>query len=154
MVNAKIKGLIIQFSKFVVVGFINTAIDFAFLNLLSFWTGVYSGAGLILINSISFAVAVINSYFMNKYWVFGTRDKIETVEVSKFLSVSIVGLGINTAIVYGITTFVGVPLPQITPALWENIAKIFATGGALVWNFIGYRVFVFKKQVSVENVRN
>lgn len=138
-------ALVSQFSRFVAVGLINTAIDFAVLNILSFTTGIHSGTGLIVINSISFLTAVTNSYFMNKYWTFGVRDGIRTAEASKFLSVSLVGLVINSGIVYGISTFIMSPLPQIGPALWENFAKVVATGVSLIWNFIGYKLFVFKK---------
>ncbi len=138
-------ALISQFSRFVAVGLVNTAIDFAVLNILSLTTGIYAGTGLIVLNSIAFLAAVTNSYFMNKYWTFGVRDGAQTAEVSKFLSVSLVGLVINSGIVYGITTFLVLPLPQITPALWENFAKAVATGVSLIWNFIGYKLFVFKK---------
>jgi len=138
-------ALISQFSRFIAVGLVNTAIDFAVLNLLSWTTGIYSGSGIILLNSVAFTAAVVNSYFMNKYWTFGVRDGVKTSEVSKFLGVSLVGLGINTSLVYGITTLIVLPLPQVGPALWENFAKAVATGASLIWNFIGYKLFVFKK---------
>lgn len=138
-------ALISQLSRFVAVGLVNTAIDFGILNLLSFTTGVYSGGGLIALNSIAFLVAVANSYFMNKYWTFGAQDGAKTVEVYKFLSISLIGLGINSSFVYGITTFIAPPLPQIGPAIWENLAKAVATGVSLIWNFTGYKFFVFKR---------
>jgi len=138
--------IVSQFSRFVVVGFMNTAIDFTVLNILSFVTGIYAGAWLIVLNSTAFLAATTNSYFMNKYWTFGVRDGAQTSEVSKFLSVSLVGLVINSSIVYGITTFLVSPLPQITLVLWENLAKATATGISLFWNFIGYKFLVFNKQ--------
>jgi len=137
--------LVAQFSKFVIVGLLNTAIDFGVLNLLSFLTGVYSGAALIALNSVAFLAAVTNSYFLNKYWTFAAKDGARTTEISKFLIISFIGLGINNAIVYGVTTFMALPLGRIGPALWENLAKMAATGISLIWNFIGYKFFVFKK---------
>lgn len=149
MVNPKTKELIIQFSKFVLVGVVNTGIDFIILNLLIRITGITTGIGIVVLNSISFTAAVVNSYFMNKYWTFGIKgETTKTVEASKFLLVSLIGLGINNGIVYGITDFISPLFSQIGPVFWVNIAKIVATGVALIWNFIGYKVFVFKKPVT------
>jgi putative flippase GtrA len=139
----KYNQLFHQLLKFVVVGVINTAIDFAVLNILSAITGIYSGAGIIWINSLAFAVAVINSYFMNKYWTFATKGSVGAGEASSFLLVSLVGLSINSGLVFGITTHIR-PILGLSAALWENIAKLFATGASMVWNFIGYKLFVFK----------
>jgi putative flippase GtrA len=140
--------IIKQISKFVVVGFINTGIDFAVLNALMFSTKIYSGKWLILFNSISFTAAVINSYFLNKYWTFKSKDSKEskTKEFSQFLIISIIGISINDAIVYGLATFTS-PLFGLPKELWTNIAKIFATLASMTWNFIGYKFVVFKKPV-------
>ncbi len=134
-----------QFSKFVLIGGINTVIDFAVLNIEIKLTGITSGSGLFVLNTISFFVAVINSYFMNKYWTFHdiTRKREET-KFAQFIAVSVVGSGINSSIVAGITTFVA-PMFGVSPVLWANIAKLLATGISLVWNFVGYKLFVFKK---------
>jgi putative flippase GtrA len=141
--------IIKQISKFVVVGFINTGIDFAVLNALMFSTKIYSGKWLILFNSISFTAAVINSYFLNKYWTFKSKDSKEskTKEFSQFLIISIIGISINDAIVYGLATFTS-PLFGLPKELWTNIAKIFATLASMTWNFIGYKFVVFKKPAS------
>lgn len=141
----RLKRVAKQFSTFAVIGGINTCIDFAVFNLEIHITGITSGSGLFVLNTISFLVAVINSYFMNKYWTFHdvTRQKEETKFV-QFIAVSLVGSGINSSIVASITTFVH-PIFGLTPLLWANIAKIFAIGISLIWNFIGYKLFVFKK---------
>lgn len=134
-----------QFSVFVVIGGINTAIDFAVLNIAIYMSGITSGFGLFILNTISFLVAVINSYFMNKYWTFQdvTRNQEET-KFAQFIGVSLVGSGINSSIVAGITSFIA-PVFGISPVLWANVAKLFATGISLIWNFVGYKLFVFKK---------
>ncbi|GBE16260.1 GtrA-like protein [bacterium BMS3Abin15] len=140
-----IKKLIKQFSKFVVVGVINTAIDFLVLNLEMVLTGITSGPYIFLFNSISFSVATVNSYFMNKHWTFQDQEKShEAVKFSQFLAVSVVGISINGGVVYFITTFIE-PFFGMDPLLWANIAKIVATGLSLIWNFIGYKLWVFKK---------
>ncbi len=139
-------AFIAQFSRFIVVGLINTAIDFGVLNLLIFITGIEMGIGVAVLNSIAFTAAVVNSYFMNKYWTFGVKgETVKTTEASKFLIVSLIGLGINSGIVYGVANFVTPPFSKIGPVSWINLAKVVATGMSLIWNFIGYKFLVFKR---------
>jgi putative flippase GtrA len=138
-----IKNLILQFSKFAVVGFVNTALDFGVLNVLIFATGVRGGAYLILLNSISFSIATANSYFWNKYWTFKKKDSVKVVEIGQFLTVSLIGLAINSGIVYLISTHIS-PMFGFSPGLWVNLAKVAATGASLIWNFVGYKFLVFK----------
>lgn len=148
MANASIlekNRTFLQFGKFVIIGFINTAIDFAVLNMLMYLTNIYKGQEIIIFNAISFTVAVTNSYIMNKYWTFGDKNREGTAkQFIEFLAVSIVGIILNTAIVYGVTTLVQ-PMFGMGIKLWANFAKAMATAVVLGWNFIGYKFFVFKK---------
>lgn len=137
-----------QFSKFVAVGLLNTGIDFAILNVLTLLTGITSGAGLVLLNTFSFTAATTNSYFLNKNWTF--RDTARNAEEKKFLqfiAISLVGAVINGGTVFLITTYARPAFDSLGlgDQLWVNIAKVFATGVSLVWNFLGYKFFVFKK---------
>jgi putative flippase GtrA len=145
--SEKYNQLFRQLLKFGVVGAINTGIDFAVLNVLSALTGIRSGTGIIWLNSAAFTVAVANSYFMNKYWTFAARGAVRAGEASSFLLVSLVGLGINGGIVFWITTYIN-PLFGFGIALWENVAKLIATGVSLVWNFIGYKLLVFRQRIN------
>lgn len=132
-----------QFSKFGAVGSLGAALDFGILNLLSLATKIYSGPYIILFNSISVLVAIVNVYLWNKYWVFQSGGAIGAGELSKFIAVYAIGFSTNVAIVYFITTFARIP-SGISPAIWENIAKLTAVGIVLIWNFIGLKFFVFK----------
>ncbi|MFH1551988.1 MAG: GtrA family protein [bacterium] len=146
----KYKGTIKQFSRFVVIGFMNTGIDFAILNLLMWWTGIYSGKGIILINIVSFLVAVTNSYFWNKLWVFKANkvkldDRIKVInQFLRFAIVTLIGLAINTSIIFIITTFIP-PFFGLSKEIWANLAKAGATSISLLWNFTGYKFIIFKK---------
>ncbi|MFZ2226323.1 MAG: GtrA family protein [Candidatus Moraniibacteriota bacterium] len=134
-----------QIVKFVIVGGINTGIDFLVLNIEMALTGITSGLGMLVLNTISFSVATTNSFFMNKRWTFEDKGASqEGVKFSQFLLVSIIGIIINTGVVYLITSFT-TPLFGLSPQLWANVAKLLATGISLVWNFIGYKFFVFKR---------
>ncbi len=144
MSNAK-KTTQKQFSRFVVVGFINTAIDFFVLNVLSFLTGIEKGAGAAVLSSISFLVANLNSYILNKQWTFKEHNaKNVSKQFTKFFTVSIMGAVINFVIVGILTTYVQSPF-EMDGRLWLNISKAAAIGVVLFWNFFGYKFFVFKK---------
>ncbi|TXH00934.1 MAG: GtrA family protein [Candidatus Moraniibacteriota bacterium] len=141
--------LVKQFSKFIIVGGINTGIDFSVLNVLIFFTFFTFGLQLFVLNCISFSVAVVNSYFMNKRWTFkeaaaGLASKDSSVQFSQFFVVSLIGITINGLILTGITTYITAPF-GLSEQLWANFAKLVATGASLVWNFVGYKLFVFKK---------
>lgn len=144
-VENKLSPIVGQFLRFAVIGGINTAIDFAILNLLSWITGYYSGNGIIPLNIISFTVAVVNSYYLNKKWAFKDQTGGEQgKKFTLFLLVSVIGAGINTATVRIVSTNID-PMFGLSQELWLNVAKIVATGLSLVWNFVGYKLFVFKK---------
>jgi putative flippase GtrA len=137
--------IIMQLIKFAMVGFANTAVDFGILNLLMAMTGIYSGKNIFFLNSISFIVAVIHSFFWNKFWTFKVKKTEATKEFLQFLIVSIIGLLINGGIVYMITTWLQ-PMFGMSEVSWANAGKIAATAISLVWNFIGYKFIVFKKK--------
>jgi len=133
-----------QIFKFGVIGVFNTALDFGVLNLLMYLTGSYGGSGIIPLNIISFSVAVTNSYFWNKFWTFKDKTNTSSKEFGQFVLVSVVGVALNTAMVFAITTFVP-PVGGLGKEIWANLAKVAATGLSLVWNFIGYKFIVFRR---------
>lgn len=136
---------IMQFGKFFVVGILNTLLDFAVFNFLMWMTQTYKGSTLVIFSTISFTVAVTNSYFLNKYWTFSDKSKEQAPQqFIKFISISVVGLILNNSIIYSIATFIN-PMFGLSPVLWANFAKVVATGVVLAWNFAGYKFFVFKK---------
>lgn len=135
-----------QFSKFIIVGGINTGIDVVILRILVGVTGITGGIGIVVLNAVSFSVAVVNSYFMNKLWTFEdkTQSEKEPFKFSQFFAVSLIGISINSGVVYVITTFTQ-PMFGLSAENWVVVAKLLATGFSLVWNFVGYKLFVFKK---------
>ncbi|MEO8065259.1 MAG: GtrA family protein [Candidatus Doudnabacteria bacterium] len=133
-----------QLWRFVIIGIINTAIDYGILLILSAITGITGGAKIIPLNIISFSVATTNSYFLNRRWAFADQSGEQGKKFSLFLIVSIIGVTINTSIVTFITSHVS-PMFGLPPRAWLIAAKLVATGVSLIWNFIGYKVIVFKK---------
>ncbi len=134
-----------QFLKFATVGVSNTLVDIGVLNLLMYLSGVYQGTSIIVFNIISVSLAIINSYIWNKYWTFGSKEKDnQAQEFGTFVAVSLGGALINTFVVYSLTTFLD-PAFGLGKELWANAAKVLAIGLAWLWNFNGYKFFVFKK---------
>jgi len=132
-----------QMAKFIVVGGLNTFLDFAILNLLIAATGITAGGEFSLFKALSISVAIINSYLWNKHWTFETKGggKGEFIE---FLIVSLVGLGINVGSASILVNYV-TPFFGLGPVNWANLSALIATFLGLVWSFLGYKLFVFKK---------
>ncbi|PKL72188.1 hypothetical protein CVV26_02660 [Candidatus Kuenenbacteria bacterium HGW-Kuenenbacteria-1] len=133
--------MIKQFLKFSIVGIINTGLDLVFFNFLILATGIYKGGWLGVLNFIAFSLATVNSYFLNKFWVF---KKKELSSFSNFFLISLISCVINTSIVYSVATFVS-PFFGVSQLLWINIAKLLAIFISLFCNFFGYKFWVFKK---------
>ena len=133
-----------QFLKFAFAGAINTAIDFGVLNLLIAIFGLgQNNVHYMYFKVISFIVAVTNSYFMNKLWVFKSNNSEQKVEVAKFLGVSLVGLILNTG-VSSLVFKIGPTFYPFSLHAWANIGALVGTLVVLIANFFGYKLLVFK----------
>lgn len=83
----------LRFGKFLLVGALNTLIDFGLMNLLSGWLGM----PLVLAQALSFILAVINSYILNRLWVYPeTHAKSLAGQFSKFAIINAAGLALRT----------------------------------------------------------
>src|SRR3989344_6186219 len=140
------KEFFAPFSRFVILGFLNTGIDFGVFNLLMFLTDIQKGIWVSIFLAISFSVAVINSYFWNKFWVFegGTRTSVGGREFAAFAIITVIGLVLKVGASSGII-FLIPPQYSLGQLGWNNIAAVIGTIFSLIWNFIGYRLIVFKK---------
>jgi putative flippase GtrA len=144
----KMNNLVIkQVAKFVAVGVLNTAIDFIVLNILMFATDIKTGIGYSVFKGISFIVAVINSYVLNRIWTFKSNEKKAGREFAQFFAVSAVGFAINVGVASLVVNVISphFPVSGISQTIWANIGALAATFCAMVWNFVGYKFFVFKK---------
>lgn len=132
-----------QITKFIIVGGVNTFLDFAVLNFLIAVSGVATGLNFSFFKGISFLVAGTNSYFWNKYWTFESTAKKE-LEFIQFIVISAIGLFINVGVASFIVNNIGAP-GAISPTLWANIGALVAVAASLIWNFLGYKFIVFRK---------
>lgn len=149
---AKKIPVVLQLAKFSLVGALNTFVDLGVLNLLIIISNVAVGFTFLAFKGASFIVAVINSYFWNKFWTFKSQEaataepnKKTGVEFIQFLVVSVIGLFINVGIAGLVVNIVG-PLGGLDIRVWANVGAIMATAAALIWNFLGYKYLVFKRR--------
>ena len=142
-----------QLAKFVLVGSLNTFVDWGILNLLMFLASISAGSLYAVFKGISFLIATTNSYFWNKFWTFkkisaaGIATSQPPQENAKewlqFFIVSLVGFSLNV----GMATFlVNVLGPQfgLSAKLWANVGAFGGTVLGMSWNFLGYKLVVFK----------
>ena len=139
-----------QLAKFVLVGGLNTFVDWGILNLLMFLASIAAGPLYLVFKGVSFLIATTNSYFWNKFWTFRTATKTSgnvgtglTKEPLQFFIVSLVGFLINVG---AATLLVNVLGPQwgLGAKLWANIGAMAGTLLGMSWNFVGYKLVVFK----------
>jgi len=130
----KIKNnkLLMQILKFVIVGGIATIIDFGVLVLLKEVFGMKP----VIANVISFTVSVIYNYIASVKWVFDVnKDQDKKTQFVVFVILSVIGLGINTLIIWLCDDVLGI---------YYLIGKVLATGIVMVFNFVTRKMFLEK----------
>lgn len=138
-----------QFAKFAAAGSANTALDIGILNGLMFITVIAAGYWYAVFKAISFAAAVVSSYFLNRYWTFETKTNASTKEFGQFLVVSLIGLVVNVSVASLLVVKIGSPFESITQTQWATASALCATFVALIWNFLGYKFIVFKDKGAI-----
>ncbi len=124
----------IQLLRFGTVGVVNTLIDFAVLNALVTLLAHPTGSLLLVCNAVSFICASLNSYFANRTWTFSGNRSASIAEFGVFLAVSLVGLLLNSAVLWLLTGGTSASLVHL------NLAKLAASVVSMGWNFFGYKV--------------
>lgn len=152
--------LVWQIAKFGVIGALNTLVDLGVMACLLFIfretfliqpesvifsTALFTISFYTIYKAISFIIANINSYFWNKYWTFEQKTAVNKgAEFTSFLVVSIIGFVLNitvaSLIFQSFSTSVG-----ISPDQGGLLGALAGTIAGLGWNFIGYKLIVFKK---------
>lgn len=134
-----------EFSKFALVGALNSFVDFGVLNLLILMSGVVTGGGFVTFKSASVTLGVINSYLWNKYWTFdSSKSGAPRREFVAFIAVTLAAVALNVAGADVIVNVIGAPR-GISTKLWANVGAVSGAGLTLFTNFFGYKFFVFRK---------
>ncbi|MFN7088812.1 MAG: GtrA family protein, partial [Candidatus Paceibacteria bacterium] len=125
------------------VGVLNTMVDFGVLNFLIYITSIAVGVWFSVFKGTSFVASVINSYFWNKYWTFEKREPVSKKEFLQFLIVSVTALLVNVGLASIVANVIG-PQAGLSPKVWANVAALTGSLFAFLWNFLGYKFIVFK----------
>lgn len=119
-----------KFIKFGVVGFSGLIVDFG----LTWLSKEHLKIQKYLANAIGFSFAATSNYYLNRIWTFKSENPEIALEFSQFILVSLIGLAINTLILWLIVT-----------RLRFNfyISKVFAIIVVMLWNFFANLLFTF-----------
>ena len=126
--------------RFVIVGGLNTAIDFGIL-----FTLVVLGLPTVASNFVSTSVAMVFSFFANKSFTFRDTGQKTVKHIALFLIITIFGMWVIQPIIIQSIKLVLEPWVANEYVILL-IGKILATIASLIWNYLMYRRFVFKKQ--------
>jgi len=118
-----------EFIKFALVGILNTGVDVAIFFLLT-WLGIPYVAAQI----VSYSCGAANSYLLNKVWTFRSCG-LSYAEIVRFAAVNLTSLGISVVVLTLLHDMAGLGLAA---------AKGGATACALVANFLGNKLWVFR----------
>ncbi len=121
---------VFQFVKFGLVGCVGVVIDFTITWLCKEklnWNKYLS-------NSIGFCFAVVNNYWLNKYFTFKNTNPHFINQFLKFLIVSLVGLALSNLFLY---------LLQKKTAFNFYVSKVFVIAVVFIWNYIANTIFTF-----------
>ena len=121
-----------QFIKFGLVGTSSTLIDWGIYLILTRFLGVYY----LMAKILSFSVAVLNSYIWNRRWTFRSNDPKKLREFIKFLTIAIIGVVINSSIMY---------LSVEHLKLHDIYGLTLATAIVMFWNFLANKYYTFKE---------
>jgi len=127
-----------QFAKYVAVGAFATGLDFGILYFL-----VEFGHIFYLVSAIiSMAIVLWVSFSLNKFWTFQNFEKKYFQQFTKYLVSHLLALAVSLTILS--------ILVQVFH-FWYLFAKVFATAGAAITNFLLIQKFIFfAKEPEVE----
>lgn len=123
-------ALVRKFVKFIIVGFSGVFVDFGFTYAFKEFLKIQK----FISNAIGFTLAATSNYFLNRMWTFRSHNPEMMVEFGNFFLISMIGLVINTLILYLIVTKFKINF---------YISKLFAIGVVTLWNFAANSYFTF-----------
>jgi putative flippase GtrA len=119
-----------KFIKFGLVGLSGLFIDFGFTYLFKEKAKLQK----YLSNALGFTIAASSNYVFNRIWTFQSENPQILVEYSEFLLISMIGLGLNSLILWLI----------VSKMRWNfYFAKLFAVGFVTFWNFFANAYITF-----------
>ncbi|MBO4902190.1 MAG: GtrA family protein [Lachnospiraceae bacterium] len=148
----KRKKLLAQLIKFAFVGGTSFVIDFVITLLVSALCrslGSSTENAAAIGGVFGFVISLIYNYFMSMRFVFERREDLDRrMEFLIFTILSLIGLGLNEAILYFGVVLCDRLVPSLVeahPSLITAFVKMVATGIVMVYNFISRKLTLEKK---------
>lgn len=126
--------LIFKFIKFGIVGFSGLIIDFSLTYLCKEKLKIQKFVS----NGIGFATAASSNYILNRVWTFHSSNPEVAGEFKDFFIVSIMGLGINSLVLWLLNAKFGLPF---------YFSKFVAILVTTFWNFAANYLYTFAGSV-------
>lgn len=120
--------MLLRFLKFGIVGFSGMVIDFSITWLFKEKLKIHR----YIASSTGFIVAATSNYFLNRIWTFESSDPRILMQYGSFVFISVIGLGINNLFLY-----------LFEKKLPFYVAKLFAIGVTMIWNFLANNYITF-----------
>ena len=141
------KKLLAQFLKFGAVGIFCFFIDYLTFKLCSSVLGIHY----VIASVLGFVISVVVNYILSMKFVFESKeDMSRRKEFVIFVVLSLIGLGLNTLIIYicidGIYLHSKFLQDLLSQGVAESFGKIGDTGVVMVYNFITRKIFLEKKE--------
>lgn len=148
------KKNIIEVLKFGIIGVLNTLLDFVLFFLFFNLIGINKN----LAQVMSTTIAMIHSYLWNRYWTFQQTGGVRLSEMWKFVIVNLISMGVNILclnlfydlwhlerIAQWLLSAVGADI-VLSDKMGVFFCKILATPFVLAVNFVGNKIWVFRKK--------
>ena len=113
------------FIKYCIVGASGTFVDLTSLYIFV----EHLHLPLLLAVTLSFLLAVINNFILNKIWTFKNKSKNYRKLFIKFLIVSVIGLLLTLLCMH-------ILVNQLE--IWYMLSKLITSGIVLTWNFLAH----------------
>lgn len=144
----KFNKLMKQIMKFGVVGGLAFLIDFSVLKLLCL---IFGDDFYLIASAGSFTVSLVFNYLASMKFVFESKEGMDKrKEFFIFLILSLIGMAINTAVMWVCKDGIYENWAWLKGLLSEgsaiSLSKIGATGIVMIYNFISRKVFLEKKE--------
>lgn len=125
-----VPALIIKFLKFAAVGASGVIVDFS----ITYFAKEKLGIQKYVANALGFSIAATTNFFLNRNWTFENHDPQITEQFIKFFLIAVVGLGLNTIMIWFAHQRKGYNF---------YLAKGIAIALVMFWNFIANFLFTF-----------
>lgn len=119
----KTKDTKIQFLRYIFVGGISAVVNILALYVFTEIFSIYY----LISNGIGFVLGITTNYILSKIFVFSLENsKNRSTEIIIYIIIGILGLGIDSLIMWTTTSLIGV---------YYILSKVISTAIVFIWNF-------------------